>query len=314
MHDLTVMNGEVEFAYLNTITPWHGLGTAMDNDVEWTLEEFEAEAGVDWTVRKEAVGTMDSGIVVPDTFALVREDTETILGTTGKRYEVFSHHNGLEEIAKYGKMSTMGSLGGGATVFGLVELDAITVGPESISRYLLAAMGNDGKTGVEIKNTDVCVVCHNTLDMALGGSGRKWSAKHTENIGKRFESISSELEALFDGSSAKALSDEIDKLLNTTISDNTVQETLEQVFPSNGKAISTEAWAVRGLYEQHPTIRNRNGEDIKGTQWGLYQAVSFYDLWSKDVRGDRLEKQAYATLDDNPTPNARKVAALMTKW
>jgi len=311
-HDLTDTNGKTEFAYLDTVTPWHGLGTVMSSDEFWSLDEFMVQAGLDWTVSKEQLVTNESKVKAPDMFGLVRQDTLTVLGTTGKRYEVFPHRVGLEEIAKYGTVQTMGSLSGGKVVFGCVELDQITVGPETIKRFLTAAMGHDGATDVSIFNSDVCTVCRNTLDAGFASAGRKWSARHTENISSRFKVVEEELADLFSGNSAQRIMDEIDHMLNTEISDQVVQDTLEQVWPKKGNGLSTEAWAVRGLYEQHPTIRDRNGEDIHGTEWGLYQAVSFYDLWSKEIRGDRLERQAYSMLDDNPTPNARKVKGLLS--
>lgn len=305
--------GQVGLAFKEGITPWHSLGQEKPADEVWTRGQWMSKANTDFVVTLEQIGTMDSGIVIPDSKAIVRTDTSTVMGVTGNRYECYQNDDLYRLLEQYGEFATMGSLGGGSVVFGLIELGNVTVGCEDIRRYLLGAAGHDGKTGVDIKSTDVATVCQNTFDMAFAGAGRKWSAKHTQNISARIASIDEELAAIFDGSAVKALTDEIERMLSQEVNDRIVEEVLDEAFPKGNKAVSMEAWTVRGLYEQHPTVRDRNGTDCRGTAWGLYQATSFFDLWSKDVRGDRLERQAFATLDDNPTPNARKVAQLLTR-
>ena len=48
-------------------------------------------------VREEEVMT-DSGIIIPNMRAIIREDTETVVGTVGSHYKILSHKDALDPI------------------------------------------------------------------------------------------------------------------------------------------------------------------------------------------------------------------------
>jgi hypothetical protein len=214
----------------------------------------------------------------------------------------------FETVSRFGNFDVMGSLGDGDVVFGLVKLGSLETGGERFDHWLVAYTGHTGNTAVGFAEVVIRTVCRNTLDMGLAGAdkaGAHWKARHNEGLRDRLAHIEADLDDTFSGARLAKIGEEIDRLMNSPITDAKVEKVLDDVFPSD-KAISEKAWAVRGIYEQHPTVA-----DVKGTQWGLYQSVSFFDNWTQDVRGDRLEKLAYATLADNPTPNARKTLQLL---
>ena len=87
MHNLNINNGVTSFMYTGP-PAWHRLGTQLDHPA--TAEEAIRHAGLDFSVRLKEVKTVINRkrIVVPNTFATIRTDTQQVLGVVGSRYEV----------------------------------------------------------------------------------------------------------------------------------------------------------------------------------------------------------------------------------
>lgn len=78
-HDLATTNGRTAMAYYGE-KPWHGLGTELDAPA--TAEEAIAAAGLDFVVNRAPLVTQD-GTPVPQRKAVVRSDTNQVLGVVG---------------------------------------------------------------------------------------------------------------------------------------------------------------------------------------------------------------------------------------
>ena len=73
-------------------TPWHGLGTKVDDTL--TPDEMLVEAGLDWTVSKRDLYTHDTPVVtdesdllvVPKHSVLVRDSDNTVFGPCGPKF------------------------------------------------------------------------------------------------------------------------------------------------------------------------------------------------------------------------------------
>ena len=85
MHNLMILNGQASMCYLEE-TPRHGLGTRLNHPA--TAKEAIQAANLDWRVSKTPVFTTVNGqrLVVPDTFAVVRNDplNSPVLGVVSK--------------------------------------------------------------------------------------------------------------------------------------------------------------------------------------------------------------------------------------
>jgi hypothetical protein len=46
-HNLEIVNGKAQMAYAGE-TPWHGLGTAVSNDI--SVDDMLVKSGLDWNV------------------------------------------------------------------------------------------------------------------------------------------------------------------------------------------------------------------------------------------------------------------------
>ena len=163
-----------------TQVPWHGL--AKEVDPNKTLCENAIEHGMNWTMRKDQMyryaGDGSELLKVDNRFALVREDTDVVLGVASGDYKLYANMLGyasLDSLVATGMATpnTMGTLRGGAIVWGLLEIkvpDEDVVPGDKIKRYILFSWGNDGKIGIALGYTDVRVVCSNTVHAAWSNS------------------------------------------------------------------------------------------------------------------------------------------------
>lgn len=185
---------------------WHGLGQIVDQYP--TSKEALTFAGLDYTVEKRKLFTYDNenqladedtGIKipeldVPDYFATVRTDNETVLGVVGKDYEVVQNVDAFSFFdAIVGgdgiQYETAGALGKGERIFITAKLPGyIKVGNDDcIEKYLFLTTSHDGYGSIMAAFTPVRIVCNNTLNAALHNHSGSIKIRHTANAKDRLE-------------------------------------------------------------------------------------------------------------------------------
>ena len=88
-HELSSVNGRTAMMYVGE-APWHGLGTRLDSPA--TAQETIAAAGLDYDVRLINLTTTD-GTPVPQKRAVIRTDTNDVLGVVGGNYVPVQNKN-----------------------------------------------------------------------------------------------------------------------------------------------------------------------------------------------------------------------------
>jgi phage/plasmid-like protein (TIGR03299 family) len=158
--------------------PWHGLGFEVGGDL--TPEQMLRAAKVDWTVSKRPVFWQPNGKAVPieDKFVLVRDSDESVLSMVGKGWKPVQNAEAFDFFRKFCEagnmtMETAGSLWGGRYVWCLARVGAdFSVGKgkhkDQVNNYLLLLSPHVFGYSMVAQFTSVCVVCWNTLNMALG--------------------------------------------------------------------------------------------------------------------------------------------------
>lgn len=186
--EITITNGKAEMFYTGD-TPWHGLGTRLDNPA--TAEEAIAAAGLDWDVEQRKVYYYADSYLRESEGdrAIVRRDTGRKLKILSEAYtpvqnrEAFSFFDSVvgEGQAIY---HTAGSLQGGRKVWILAKLPHdIGLPDDRIECYILLSNSHDGSMSVRMRPTSVRVVCANTLSVALGEQNvAEWSTPHRGDI------------------------------------------------------------------------------------------------------------------------------------
>jgi len=176
------------------IKPWHGLGVTLP-DLLTPAQAIEY-ARLDWTVSRQPlkVAHPDFQFLDVPADAIVRMDTNEVLGVVGSRYVPVQNADlvaVLDAIVENGaRIDTAGSLLGGRIVWFAALLADFEAAGEQHRDYLVLSHGHDGSRAVTVRRTTVRVVCWNTLlahDRERGATS--FSVRHTESAQSRIAAI-----------------------------------------------------------------------------------------------------------------------------
>ena len=315
-HNLMIRNGQAAMFYIEQ-TPWHGLGTRLDRPA--TAKEAIQAAHLDWSVTKTPVYATSNGarIVVPDTFAVIRQDPlhSPVLGVVSKDYtplqntEAFAFFDPIvgENAAIY---HTAGALGQGERIWLLAKLPGQLriVLDDVADKYLLLANSHDGKSCVQVKFTSVRVVCQNTLTLALGGS-ESFRLVHTPDVKQRLQSAGQLLAQVHSryGTMEKALQ----AMARISVDQDRLKEYLTQVFPDadpvDEAAVSrvnkSRQWSEY-FFDQG---RGNRLPGVHGTLWAAFNGVTEL-LDHRKTRQNPSQRLASLWFGDNYRVKARAFA------
>jgi phage/plasmid-like protein (TIGR03299 family) len=181
--------------------PWHKTNcfeATQDDLYDW--EKFGKRGNLLWETRKVPLMTTEyaqkiiedsikSGNTnVPtiepntDSYGVVRNDTNTVLGIVGSGYTPLNNKDAFAFFqdwldAKIVELNTAGSLFGGKRVWilGKISQNNIqdVVPNDSVERYVLLSNSFDGSSAVRIGFSNTRVVCYNTLSAAHNSAESK---------------------------------------------------------------------------------------------------------------------------------------------
>lgn len=270
------MASNVESMMYTGETPWHGLGTRVDEapDSATAIKM----AGLDWTVTQENVRVGRN--VVDGYKANVRSSDHSVLGITSDKYEIVQNTDAFAftdaMIGAGCKYETAGSLKEGKIVWLLALTDQRKILGDDINQYLTFVNGFDGKTPVKVFDTSTRVVCANTLQLALSEAKRVWTFEHSTGVQNRIREFQITM------TNARNYMDNLEKfaeeLLKKTISKKQLEEILSQVYGDE-----TEFKDQKLKQERISRLKSRllevyNGTDDlqnhRGNAWGLYNAFA----------------------------------------
>ena len=181
---------------------WHGLGTVTEGTLP-AREAFETADAL-FTVEKrelhfpkvlDAPKDGEWDFAPSGTFAVVRTDTEQLLGIVSKQYEIVQNDSLLrmaEFIREEVDMDCVIVLSDGAKVCFTATLrgaETDIVPGDTVKRRIVGYLGHDGKTGCGAKFTNIRVVCQNTLTAALRDSGAQSSITHKNGANNNFDAL-----------------------------------------------------------------------------------------------------------------------------
>ncbi len=128
-HELTIRtDGFAEIAFVGE-TPWHGLGQEINPDA--TIEEWQVQAGMDWTIESAPVQFFGAGDdqnlhTFEGQRVLHRSDTKAALSVVTNRYhpvqpkEVLEFFRSLVDTAGF-KIQVAGTLMGGRRMWAIAQ-------------------------------------------------------------------------------------------------------------------------------------------------------------------------------------------------
>ena len=270
----------------NNVRAWHGLGATVDGLL--TAAEALTAAKLEWAVEKKPIQVC-GGKKIPDMYATVRNDDQSVLGIVGDAYNVLQNADAFsffDTIAERGDAiyETAGSLFGGKKIFITAKIPGlISVGNgEDLSeKYVLLTNSHDGTAAVQAKIIVTRVVCNNTLTAALREGGKAVSIRHSALMHDRLAVASNllgianknfqQMEESFNAFQRHQMNDaEIKNYLLRCFNIAPVKG--DQQFKDQESDVKKEARAIGQILDLH---EGGKGSDMaRGTLWGAFNAVT----------------------------------------
>lgn len=253
----------------------------------------------------------------PNAFATYRTDWNIPLGIVKNRYEVVQNSDAFaffndaigEDKALW---QTAGAFGNGERIFVSAKLpDDIRVNGDKIDTYLVFTSNHDGNGGITILFTPIRVICQNTLNAALRTTDCYITFKHTQNV---HEKLIGAKEILgITKQQTEATTELYEAMAKQTYTDDEIKEALVKLYLNSAEfaalmeydskfgvnkllqknyytlestKISTrKANMLAAIYDYY-----QNGigqENILGTGWGLYNAITGYYSNVANLEGEK---------------------------
>ncbi len=297
------MSAQVETMFYTRTTPWHGLGTRVE-EAPGSKEALEI-AGLNWKVTQKEIYTQD-GQQILGFKANVREMDQRILGVVTNRYRLVQNEEAFaftDQLLGEGvTYETAGSLQGGRRTWILARLpQRYIISGDEITPYLVFMNSHDGSGAIKAAMTPVRVVCQNTLNLALSTAKRSWSTNHTGDIQGKLRDAEETL--FYADHYMKELGKTIDQMNQTKISDQKVKEYIDALFPEAEGASEIQKRNILHLKEE-VKFRYFEAPDLKHIGKNAYRfvnAVSDFATHAKPLkeRSNYRENLFARTVDGN---------------
>lgn len=269
---------QAQIAYASE-TPWHGLGVKVPDDL--TPDQIMTAAGVNWNVEKVPAFIDLNGEQVPTgRSALVRDRDNKILDIVTDDWEplqnsdAFAFFNDFIEAGNM-KMDTAGSLKDGRIVWALAKTTESfsPVANDVVESYLLFTNPHQFGRSIDVRFTNVRVVCNNTLTLAnnakaTNGARVTHRSEFDPEYVKEVMGISNRNMSRYSEMASFLAQKRYDK--------ENIVEYFNRIFPvlttkeKSTKELSKNAKIAMSVLETQP------GADLApGTWWNAFNAVTF---------------------------------------
>lgn len=283
-------------------TPWHGLGTRVE-EAPNSAEALRL-AGLDWTVEGKPIYDM-YGNVINGFKANTRSSDNSVLGIVTNRYRVLQNVDAFQFtdnlIGGDVKYETAGSLNNGKRIWLLAKLPSTKIIDDEVIPYVCFTNSFDGTGAIKAIVTGIRVVCQNTLSLSLSSAKRSWSIRHQGDIeGKIAEARETlELTEIYMDELAK----QADRWANVTINEEAIQNALNKLFPVKEDDTERKKRNVQDAKDQFmvcyfaPDIAK-----FQNTAWGFINAASDYVTHSVPKRmTDKYAENRWGKIMDGTT-------------
>jgi phage/plasmid-like protein (TIGR03299 family) len=253
------------------------------------------KTGLNWNVKTEKVQT-ESGLIIPDRIALVREDTQKVLGIHTEAYVPYQNDELLELLFKISQQSGMeihtgGSFKGGEKVFFQLKSEEYRLGNDKIQGYISGMNSFDGRTSLAFGNSKTTISCMNTF----------WSSyrqvetrlRHSATMRPRIEEILRSIDNLL--REEKQGFEEIRKLNEIPMTPELREMVTRMMFQLDKEdRLDTDDISTN---KKHKLIKFDADVDMElagkdRSLWGLFSGVTRYTTHSMK-KGDNSESKMF---------------------
>jgi len=258
-----------------------------------TKEEMLSKAGLNWNVSSIGVQTV-TGIEIPDRIALVREDTNKVLGIHTTNYVPYQNDELLELLYKISgqtglQIHTGGSFKGGEKVWFQLKSNDLTLGTDRIEGYISGFNSFDGRSSLAFGTASVTVSCQNTFWRGYRQVNNR--LRHSATMKPRIDEILKSIDVLLleeqtQFAEIKRLADvkmspEVRELITKKMFDLTIEDRLDDSEMSTNKKNKI----VRFNYDLGLELNQKND-----SLWGLFSGVTRYTTHSMKIGGNAESK------------------------
>ena len=299
-HELAFFtDGRARMAYVGE-TPWHNKGQLLTRGAP--LNVWATEAGMDFEIAGAPVMFRSaSGKTYPQGTkqVLYRTDTDEALGVVGNKYKVvqpLTILNFFENlVTEHGfELETAGVLFNGAKYWAMAKTgnECKLKGGDLIKQYLMLSTACDGSLRTTAKFVEERVVCHNTMQMALGEGGNEIKVSHSSN----FEAFKVQSDLGIGDTAWKDHITKIKAMCERKVTDEEAIRFVSELFgdaerPLDENKSIPAVGKVLGLFAGHGL-----GSELKSakeTAWGLVNAATEYVDWHIGKNQDRRLESAW---------------------
>jgi phage/plasmid-like protein (TIGR03299 family) len=273
-HELEIVDGKAQMAYVGAL-PWHGLGTKVEGDI--TPDQFQKVAGLDWTVEKQDMHTVN-GVKVPNKQALVRTSDNTVLDTVGSGWNPVQNSEAFDFFQEYVlagnmEMHTAGSLKNGQLVWALAKTNEsfeLFKGDVTENYFLFTNPHQFGKA-INIRMTPIRVVCNNTLTLSLSA---KSDSMITVNHRKEFDVEEVKEQMGIAREKMEQYKSMAEFLGSKRYSPDNVVNYFNEVFGSPAKS-DDKIFTSRNAKIAHENLQEQPGAEFaEGSWWQAFNSVT----------------------------------------
>jgi len=268
------------------------------NEEELVIEKSNmlTKAGLNWNVKSEPIQTV-SGILIPDRIALVREDTNKVLGIHTENYSPYQNDELLELLYRISGQSGLvvhsgGSFKGGEKVWFQLKSNDLKLGNDRIEGYISGFNSFDGRTALAFGNAKITVSCMNTF--WTGYKQVSTRLRHSSTMRPRIDEILRQIDVLLNEEqvqfgeitklSETRMTPEVKELITKKLFEISVEERLDSnEFSTN---LKNRLW--RFNYDLGIELAQKND-----SLWGLFSGVTRYTTHSMKPRGDNSESKMF---------------------
>ncbi len=242
------------------------------------------QTGLNWTVREESI-TTQSGIIIPDKKAIIRDDINEVLSVHGDGYFPFQNHQLVDLLDKVSNKIGLpihrgGSFGDGKKVYLQLKSNDLTLGNDRIEGYITGVNSFDGSTSLAFGPSNVTISCLNSFYSAFRSLDTR--VRHTKNMIVKIDEICRGLEIVLQEESV--IFEDIEKMYETRYSKETKDWVTRLLFnlekdsnlETNENISTVTQNKLSNFYVDLNGEISQKGDNL----WGLFSGVTKYTTHS----------------------------------
>jgi phage/plasmid-like protein (TIGR03299 family) len=258
---------------------------------------FSKSDDLKWSVRKESIRT-ESGILVENKQAIVREDTNQVLSVMGKDYQPYQNAEMHELLSKVSNQMSLniersGSFGNGEKVYTQLKSGSLSLNGDRVEGFLTGINSFDGSTSLAFGPTNLTISCTNSFFAAFKQMNSK--VRHTKNMGIKVDEICFGLQNVL--KEEEKIFADIKRLSETRFDEAIKERVIHDLFNIDKAVNLKKDWDKLASVTRNKLSKfyvDLNGEiNQKGdNMWGLFSGVTKYTTHSYS-KGDNTETKMF---------------------